>query len=180
MLFAHSPGKLAEVELALRRAVLRHEAHLLTVSRIDNVFAAGQEKPGPEVAVFTLCQPRLYTALLAAEVRFSAFLPCRIAAVGRTDGVEMHAIAPRGFCQLLNRPDLERLVAPLETLLREIMTEAALPQAAAQAAQRALHSSFGATEENISVHSTVPQRIDCRGTKVEELAGLGTHDSAGG
>ena len=181
MLYVHSSLKLTELESAIRRAVLRHEAHLLVVSRMDHVFTTDLEKPHPEVVVFTLCQPQLYAALLAAEVRFSAFLPCRISAVGVADGVELHAIAPRGFCHLLNRPDLERLVAPLETLLREVMDEASRPQAViAHAAHAALHYSFGATEENMSVQSTVPQRIDCLGTKVEELAGVGEHDSAGG
>lgn len=181
MLYVHSSMKMAEVESAVRRAVLRHEAHLLSVMSMDHVFTADLEKPHPSVYVFTVCQPRLYGALLAADVRLSAFLPCRISAVGVADGVELHSLAPRGLSPLLNRPDLERLLAPLETMVREIMEEAARPQAAvAHAAHAAHHYSFGATEENLSVQSTIPQRIDCRGTKVEELAGVGDHDSSGG
>ncbi|MCX6624111.1 MAG: DUF302 domain-containing protein [Acidobacteria bacterium] len=173
--------KLPEVEGAIRRAVQRHEAHLLAVSHMDHVFAADPDKPHPTVAVFTLCQPQLYAALLAVDVRFSAFLPCRVSAAVVEDGVELYAIAPREFCHLLNRPDLERLLAPLETLLREVMDEASRPQATlSHAAHSALHYSFGATEENMSMQATVPQRIDCKGTKIEELAGVGGHDSGGG
>jgi hypothetical protein len=41
-------------------------------------------------------------------------------------------------------------------------------------------SGIGATEEQIDMRDTVPQRIDREGTKVEDLAGTGTHDAAGG
>ena len=41
-------------------------------------------------------------------------------------------------------------------------------------------SSLGATEDQMDTHMVVPQRIDRWGTKVEDLAGDGRHDSAGG
>ncbi len=41
-------------------------------------------------------------------------------------------------------------------------------------------SGIGATEDQIDVRATIPQRIDQHGTKVEDLAGTGEHDSAGG
>jgi hypothetical protein len=41
-------------------------------------------------------------------------------------------------------------------------------------------SGIGATEEQIDMRDTVPQRIDKKGTKVEEQAGTGEHDSQGG
>ena len=41
-------------------------------------------------------------------------------------------------------------------------------------------SNIGATENQMDTHTVVPQRIDNRGTKVEDLAGTGEHDSAGG
>ena len=41
-------------------------------------------------------------------------------------------------------------------------------------------SGIGATEKQVDVKDTVPQRIDKKGTKVEDLAGTGEHDSSGG
>ena len=38
----------------------------------------------------------------------------------------------------------------------------------------------GATESEVNLKDTVPQRIDKDGTKVEDLAGTGEHDSSGG
>ena len=41
-------------------------------------------------------------------------------------------------------------------------------------------SGIGATEQQIDMKDTLPQRIDKVGTKVEDLAGTGEHDSPGG
>jgi len=41
-------------------------------------------------------------------------------------------------------------------------------------------SNIGATENQVDMKDTVPQRIDQKGTKVEDLAGTGEHDSEGG
>lgn len=41
-------------------------------------------------------------------------------------------------------------------------------------------SHIGATEDQVDMRDTVPQRIDRKGTKVEDEAGTGKHDSAGG
>jgi hypothetical protein len=41
-------------------------------------------------------------------------------------------------------------------------------------------SGIGATEEQVDMKDTVPQRIDRKGTKIEDLAGTGEQDSQGG
>jgi len=41
-------------------------------------------------------------------------------------------------------------------------------------------SGVGATEDQMDARGTIPQRIDRIGTKVEDLAGTGQHDSPGG
>ena len=41
-------------------------------------------------------------------------------------------------------------------------------------------SGIGATEDEVDMKDTVPQRIDRKGTKIEDLAGTGEQDSPGG
>ena len=41
-------------------------------------------------------------------------------------------------------------------------------------------SGIGATEDQMDVRGTIPQRIDNKGTKVEDEAGTGQIDSSGG
>lgn len=41
-------------------------------------------------------------------------------------------------------------------------------------------SGIGATEDQVNMTAQVPQRIDPRGSKVEDMVGVGEHDSQGG
>ena len=41
-------------------------------------------------------------------------------------------------------------------------------------------SGIGATEDQIDIRATIPQRIDNKGTKLEDQAGTGEIDSSGG
>ena len=41
-------------------------------------------------------------------------------------------------------------------------------------------SGIGATEDQVDMRDTVPQRIDNKGTKLEDEAGTGDIDSSGG
>jgi hypothetical protein len=131
---------------------------------------------GGEALTFTLCLPDLYAPLLAADVRFAAFLPSRIAACAHGGATTLETISPREFCRLLHRPELEPLAVPLEDALRSIMQEVAQPMARTASAQ----AEHCATEDQVNMRAAVPQRIDCHGTKIEELAGVGTHDAQGG
>jgi uncharacterized protein (DUF302 family) len=181
MLQINSSYTLEEMAAALRRAAQRHGGSILAVSNLGSLLREHQLKTTADAVSLTVCQPDLYAALLAADVRFAAFLPCRVAVYAHPGGVTLETIPPREFCRLLNRPDLERLAAPRETLLREILDEAATSAptlSRAAAAER--YGGLGATEDQVSSRSTLPQRIDCKGSKVEDLAGTGEHDSPGG
>jgi hypothetical protein len=41
-------------------------------------------------------------------------------------------------------------------------------------------SGIGATEDQVDMRDTIPQRNDRFGTKIEDLAGTGSHDGSGG
>jgi hypothetical protein len=42
------------------------------------------------------------------------------------------------------------------------------------------YAAVGATEDQVSMVGTVPARVNRQGTKIEDLAGTGQHDSMGG
>jgi uncharacterized protein (DUF302 family) len=177
MLQVISEHALGSVEPALRRAAHRNGASVLAVSRVGQHAPAGAD----DAIVFGICSPELYGALLGADIRMSAFLPCRIAAYSEAGRVTLASLSPLEFCRLLNRPDLAPLATPLEALLLRIMEEAAHAAAVPESAAAGKHrGGLGATEEQMNVRGSIPQRIDCRGSKLEDLAGTGEHDSQGG
>ncbi|MCS6951850.1 MAG: DUF302 domain-containing protein [Bryobacterales bacterium] len=180
MLHVRSAQKLEAVEPALRSAAQRHGAQIISVLHLGQLLRDRQRKPARDAIVFSVCQPDLSAALLAEEMRFAAYLPCRIAAYEEGDGVVLEAIAPTEVCGLLGRPDLEGAALRLETSLLAVMQEASRAVAAAHEPAVAPGGGVGATEEQVALRRVVPQRIDAHGTKVEEIAGTGQHDSAGG
>jgi uncharacterized protein (DUF302 family) len=180
MLHARSPLKLEAVEAALRLAAQRHGAQIVSAIHLGQLFRDRQRMPPRDAIVFSVCQPDLSLALLAEDMRFAAYLPCRLAAYEDGEGVVLEAISPTEVCRLLNRPDLERAALLLETALVNMMQEAGQAAAPAHAPARAGQGGVGATEEQVAARRVVPQRIDSHGTKVEEIAGTGQHDSPGG
>jgi hypothetical protein len=160
--------KLSEAEIALRRAARRRRA---SVTAVDTLGAA---------TVFTIQQPDLYGMLLAADRRFGAFLPCRIAAYAEGEVVRLAAMSPVEFARACQRPDLDTLVIQLESLLTQVLEEATRPLTTAAGAQGRPESGWGATEDQVSMRGTLPQRIDKKGSKLAEMAGTGEHDSPGG
>jgi hypothetical protein len=163
MLQIHSTYRLDQIEYRLRAAVERHGGSILSV----NLAGAA--------VVYSVCFNELYTPLLHADVRFSAFLPSRIAAFAQGECVFLETVSPREYCRLLHLPEFELLALALEDTLRQVMEEAARHMPAQPAAL-----AHAATEEQVNMRAALPQRIDCHGTKVEELAGVGSHDSQGG
>jgi len=96
-------------------------------------------------------------------------------------GVTLQALLPSEFCRILERSDLEQLAAPLDGVLREILEDAAKPLTVAARSRPGVETSrWGATEDQVNMQATLPQRIDYRGTKIEDEAGTGAHDSPGG
>lgn len=180
MLHVRSAQKLEAVEPALRNAAQRQGAQIISIIHLGQWLRDRQRKPPRDAIVFSLCQPDLSAALLAEEMRFAAYLPCRIAAYEDGDGVVLEAIAPTEVCGLLGRPDLERAALLLEASLVAVMQEASRPVAAAHETAAVSRGGVGATEEQVAARRVVPQRIDKHGTKVEEIAGTGQHDSPGG
>jgi uncharacterized protein (DUF302 family) len=178
MLHLNTSRGFEEIGPALAAATQHHGGSVLAVTHLGQLIKSDQSY---DALVYTVCRPDLYAALLASDVRFAAFLPCRITAIKQPSGVILEALEPTEFCRLLGRSDLESAAAPLETFLRSVMEEASKGEKSSHLPAAAAHgSSPGAVETQMNARGAVPQRIDCHGTKVEDLAGTGQQDSPGG
>ncbi|HEY1204020.1 MAG: DUF302 domain-containing protein [Bryobacteraceae bacterium] len=179
MLQVPSEHPLVAIEAALRSAAQREGSSVLSVTHVGQHLR--ESASAEDAFVFSICAGELYAALLAADIRISAFLPCRIAAYSERGQTILATAPPLDFCRPLNRADLAPLLTPLEGLLRRIMEDAAAPRETSAPAVAAAHTGgLGATEDQMNVRGSIPQRIDCKGTKVEDLGGTGGHDSQGG
>ena len=171
MLEVRSTQPLDAVETALRQAAQAHGAAIQAVHH----FGVSN------LRTFALFQPEICAPLLAAEPRFAVFLPSHIAI--RQAGAEevcLEAVSPVELCPLIERQDLEMLALPLEKVIRRVMEAAGRGVMAAAAGQSVGHWALGATEDQVNMRDALPQRIDRHGSKLEDLAGTGKHDSSGG
>lgn len=159
---------LSEMEPALRRAARRRRASISVV-----------ESLGP-ATVFSLSLPDSYAELLAADIRFAAFLPLRICAYEQEGAVILLAESPMTFAETLDRLEVQALAASLESLLNAVLDEVRRPAVMVARTGGHAESALGATEDQMNMRGTVPQRIDRRGSSVQEMAGTGEHDSPGG
>jgi uncharacterized protein (DUF302 family) len=178
MLHVTTTRRLDELEPALCRAAQHRDMRVLAVTHLGRLLAP-ETRSARDMFVFTVCHTGMYAALLAAEQRLATILPCRIAARMEGESVIMETLSPREFCRFLGRDDLDALAAPLENLLKEVMEEVAQPVPAGAAAAKGDYT-LGATEGQMNVRGTLPTRMDCHGTHVEDLAGTGKMDSPGG
>jgi uncharacterized protein (DUF302 family) len=173
MLQVRSTHRLDQIEMGLLSVAERHGASVLATTHLGQLLGNRRLETEDDAVTFTLCMPGLYGPLLKAEIRFAAFLPARVTAYAHGDRVMLEAISPCECCRMIHRLDLEWMAAPLEATLRRIMEEAATSAAHAP-------DEHCATEDQVNMRAALPQRIDCHGSKVEDLAGIGVHDSQGG
>ena len=168
-----------EMENLLCRAAQHHESRVLTVTHVSRLLGCDITPP-EDITVFTFCHTTLYKALLAAEPRLATVLPWRVALRQEGNTTILESLGPRDVCRWLGRDDLDRLAMPLETILHEVMMEAAAPGAAATLLRRKEQPGGGATENEMNIRGSLPHRIDKHGTHVEDLAGTGKLDAPGG
>src|ERR1017187_9565824 len=127
MLQSRSTVKLDDIESVLKAVAHRHNANVTVVSHLGQPHQVEAAEGPREALVFTFYHPKLHTALLAADIRFAGFLPCRVAAWPEADGVMLQALAPSEFCRILGRSDLVPLTVPLDRILQGILEDAAKP-----------------------------------------------------
>ncbi len=181
MLQIHSSVKLDDIETVVKAAAQRQNATVTVVSQLGQPHQEGAGAAARDAFVFTIYHSKLYAALLAADIRFAGFLPCRVAAWPDAGGVMLQAMTPSKYCEILGRPDLLPQAAPLDEVLRSLLEEASRPlTVSARARPEVSPSRWGATEDQVNMRATLPQRLDYRGTKAEDEAGTGTHDAPGG
>ncbi len=79
----HSTARFEEIETVLKAAAQKHNSSVLVVSHLGQSRQEETAGGARDAFVFTLCYSKLYAALLAADIRFAGFLPCRVAALAR-------------------------------------------------------------------------------------------------
>jgi uncharacterized protein (DUF302 family) len=167
MLQVRSTHNFHATEVGLRKATEQAGGSVLAITSMG-VLLHTERAPGTDALALTLCFEDLYAPLLAADVRFAAFLPVRVAVCENAGNTSLESISPRECCRVLHRPDLEPLAMRLEERLRAVMERAALSAASVSEPHKS-------TEEQINMRAAAAA---CRLPRDEDR-GPGGHRSAG-
>lgn len=108
----------------------------------------------------------------------------------RDSGVRRVTIADPNGAPLLEIPRnagteaalgaLSQAVTAISSIARYFTVTVQKAERPAAAPATSSVSNLGASEDQVDMRHTIGQRIDKKGTKVEDLAGVGEHDSQGG
>jgi len=80
MLEIRSTVRFDDIETVLKAVAHRHNTNVTVVSHLGQPHHVAADGGPREALVFTLYHPKCYMSLLAADIRFAGFLPCRVAA----------------------------------------------------------------------------------------------------
>lgn len=98
------------------------------VQGIHNVTATLQSKGlafDRKLYVYEVCNPGAAKKVLDTNIRIATALPCRVSVYAEGKDVVLETIKPTTMLQMFNEPTLENTAREVETVIEEIMREAA-------------------------------------------------------
>jgi len=98
------------------------------VQGIHNVTATLQSKGlsfDRKLYIYEVCNPAAAKKVLDANIKISAALPCRVSIYMDGKDVVLETLRPTILLKMFNEPTLETTAREVETVIEEIMREAA-------------------------------------------------------
>ncbi len=98
------------------------------VQGMHNVTATLQSKGlafERKLYVYEVCNPGAAKKVLDTNVRIAAALPCRVSVYADGKEIVLETIRPTALLKMFNEPTLETTAREVETVIEEIMREAA-------------------------------------------------------
>ncbi len=98
------------------------------VQGVHNVAATLQSKGlafDRKLYVYEVCNPGAAKKVLDTNIRIANALPCRVSIYSEGKDVVLETIRPTVMLQMFNEPTLETIAREVETVIGEIMREAA-------------------------------------------------------
>lgn len=121
----HSSRPAAEVETRLRDAAARHKFGILNVLDLQMTLKSKGIDFATPCRVFDVCNPQAASRALAAEMKVSTVLPCRISVFGEGDGCTIATMKPTDLLRATGLSGVEDLAAEIEREIVAMIDEVA-------------------------------------------------------
>ncbi len=117
---------LGEIEAALQESAARHKFGILTIHDLRETMRKKGVEFDSECRIYEVCNPVQAKKVLEANGAVSTALPCRISVYGPPGGpYTMATLLPTELMQMFGSPGLGVVALEVETVLKEMMSEAA-------------------------------------------------------
>jgi uncharacterized protein (DUF302 family) len=125
MIYAVQTTKtLPEIDQALRAAAQRHKFGVLNVLDLKQTLANKGIDLGRECRVYDVCNPQAASTALAADMKASVVLPCRISIYDDGDKRTIATVKPTDLMKATGLSGVDELAANIERELVLMMNEA--------------------------------------------------------
>ena len=121
----HSSRSAAEVETRLRDAAAKHRFGILNVLDVKETLKSKGIDFETPCRVYDVCNPQAANAALAAEMRISTVLPCRISVFGDDGGCTIATVKPTDLLRATGLGGVEDLAAEIEKEVVAMIEETA-------------------------------------------------------
>ena len=121
-----STRKLEEIEQALQESAARHKFGVLAIHDLRETMRKKGVEFNTDCRIYEVCNPVQAKKVLEANGAVSTALPCRISVYQTPDGgYTLATMLPTELMKMFGSPALGVIAQEVETVLREIMADAA-------------------------------------------------------
>ena len=122
-----SSSPLAEIEQRLQDSAVRHRFGVIAVHDLQATLQKKGVDLAMECRIFEVCNPVQAKRVLEVDGAISTALPCRISVFGSEGGYTIATMLPTAMMSAFNRPEIESVAQEVETVIVEMMKDAAGP-----------------------------------------------------
>lgn len=116
---------LDEIEQALQASAARHKFGILATHDLRETMRKKGVEFNNDCRIYEVCNPVQAKKVLEANGAVSTALPCRISVYGTPGGYTLATLLPTQVMQMFGSPGLGEVAQEVETVLKEMMADAA-------------------------------------------------------
>lgn len=120
-----STRTLPEIEQALQDSAARHQFGILAIHDLRQTMQKKGIEMDMECRIYEVCNPVQAKKVLEANGAVSTALPCRISVYGSERGYTIATLLPTVLMKSFDIPALTEVAQEVETVIQEMMQEAA-------------------------------------------------------
>lgn len=120
-----SSKSLDEIERGLQQSAARHKFGVIAIHDLKDTLKKKGVDLAMECRIYEVCNPVQAKKVLDADGAISTALPCRISVYGSPKGYTLATMRPTEMMKAFANPEIEPVAREVETVILQMMQDAA-------------------------------------------------------